>query len=121
MQAVYFEKFGSPEVLKFGGMPEPECGSSQVVIEVKAASINPVDYKIVEGEGLPLPLFGKFPRIPGSDFAGVVLKAGSSVTHVKPGDEVYARPGKDRIGTLAELIAMNEAEVAVKPKNLPME
>ena len=123
MQAVYFEKFGSPEVLKFGEMPEPECGSSQVVIKVKAASINPVDYKIVEGEGLPLPLFGKFPRIPGSDFAGVVLKAGSSVTHVKPGDEVYGISTSffGGPGSHAQKVVTNKRVVRKIPAGLTIE
>jgi NADPH:quinone reductase-like Zn-dependent oxidoreductase len=123
MQAVYFEKFGAPDVLKFGEMPEPTCGSSQVVVEVKAASINPVDYKIVEGEGLPLPLFGKFPRIPGSDFAGVVLKTGSAVTHVKPGDEVYGISTSffGGPGSHAQKVVTNKRVVRKIPAGLTIE
>ena len=123
MQAVYFEKFGAPDVLKYGEMPEPACGSSQVVVEVKAASINPVDYKIVEGEGLPLPLFGKFPRIPGSDFAGVVLKTGSSVTHVKPGDKVYGISTSffGGPGSHAQKVVTNKRVVRKIPAGLTIE
>lgn len=89
MQAAYFEKLGTPDVLKFGEQPEPKPGRWQVVVEVKAASVNPVDYKILEGEGLKL--FGgrKYPRIPGSDFAGVVSDVGPNVTRFKKGDKVY--------------------------------
>src|SRR5207245_11794719 len=61
------------------------------------------------------------PLILGNDVAGVVVRVGSKVRRFKPGDEVYARPHKDRIGTFAEFIAMNEADVALKPKNLTME
>jgi NADPH:quinone reductase-like Zn-dependent oxidoreductase len=57
----------------------------------------------------------------GNEVAGVVVRVGSRVRQIKPGDEVYARPHQDRIGTLAEFIAMNEADVAMKPKNLTME
>ena len=61
------------------------------------------------------------PLILGNDVAGVVVRVGAKVRGFKPGDEVYARPDKDRIGTFAELIAMNEADVALKPKNLSMD
>ena len=123
MKAVYFARFGSPDVLGFGEMPEPQCGSSQVVVQVKAASINPVDYKIVAGEGLPLPLFGKFPRIPGSDFAGVVLQCGSSVTHVKPGDEVYGISTSffGGPGSHAEKLVTNKRVVRKIPAGLSSE
>ena len=61
------------------------------------------------------------PLILGNEVAGVVVRVGSKVRRFKPGHEVYARPDKDRIGTFAELIAMNEADVAMKPKTLSME
>lgn len=89
MQAAFFQKLGSPDVIEFGEQPDPQPGRWQVVIDVKAASVNPVDYKIVEGEGLRL--FGgrKYPRIPGSDFAGIVSETGPNVTRFKKGDKVY--------------------------------
>lgn len=96
MQAAYFEKLGTPDVLNFGEQPDPKPGrwalpwqSHAVVVDVKAASVNPVDYKILEGEGLRL--FGgrKYPRIPGSDFAGIVSEVGPNVTRFKKGDKVY--------------------------------
>lgn len=96
MQAAYFEKLGTPDVLNFGEQPDPKpghwalpCQRHAVVVNVKAASVNPVDYKILEGEGLKL--FGgrKYPRIPGSDFSGVVSEVGQNVTRFKKGDKVY--------------------------------
>src|SRR5213078_1566712 len=63
----------------------------------------------------------RLPLILGNDVAGVVVRVGSNVRRFKAGDEVYARPHQDRIGTFAEFIAMNESDVALKPKNLSME
>jgi len=63
----------------------------------------------------------RLPLILGNDVAGVVVRVGSAVQRFKPGDEVYARPDKDRIGTFAEFIAINEDAVAIKPKALTME
>ncbi len=123
MQAVYFEKFGAPDVLKIGEMPDPVCGASQVLVDIKFASINPVDYKIVAGEGLPLPLFGKFPRIPGSDFAGVVLKTGSAVKHVQPGDQVYGISTSffGGPGSHAQKLVTNKRVVRKIPAGLTLE
>jgi alcohol dehydrogenase len=63
----------------------------------------------------------RLPLILGNDLAGVVVRVGSRVQRFKPGDEVYARPDKDRIGTFAEFIALNERDLAIKPKALSME
>jgi NADPH:quinone reductase-like Zn-dependent oxidoreductase len=82
--------------------------------------VNPLDSKIRRGE-FKLILPYRLPLILGNDVAGVVTRVGSQVRGFKPGDEVYARPGQDRIGTFAEFIAMDEADVAMKPTNLTME
>jgi alcohol dehydrogenase len=63
----------------------------------------------------------RLPVILGNDVAGVVVRVGSRLRRFKPGDEVYARPHQDRIGTLAEFISMNEDDVAIKPKTLTIE
>jgi NADPH:quinone reductase-like Zn-dependent oxidoreductase len=89
MQAIYFEQKGTPDVLKFGSMPDPKPARWQVLVDVYSASINPVDYKILEGEGINLLGGRKFPRIPGSDFAGIVTAVGPGVDNFKPGDRVY--------------------------------
>src|ERR1700682_1622521 len=91
-----------------------------VRIEIHAAGVNPLDSKIRDGE-FKLMLPYRLPLILGNELAGVVVRVGSKVRRFKPGDEVYARPDKDRIGTFAEFIAMNEADVALKPTNLTME
>jgi NADPH:quinone reductase-like Zn-dependent oxidoreductase len=101
-------------------MPEPEVREDDVLVQVHAAGVNVLDSKIRNGE-FKFILPYRLPLILGNDVAGVVVRVGSRVRRFKPGDEVYARPDKDRIGTFAELISMNEDAVAIKPKELTME
>lgn len=101
-------------------MPEPELRQDDVLVPIHAASANLLDSKIRSGEFKFLLLY-RLPLILGNDVAGVVVKVGAAVRRFKPGDEVYARPDKDRIGAFAEFIAMNEYDVAIKPKALTME
>jgi alcohol dehydrogenase len=93
--------------------------SDDVLVEIHAASINPVDFKIRNGDLKPL-LPYKLPLIMGNDLAGVVVKCGPNVEGFKPGDEVYARTDKDRIGAFAEMAAVSESSVAKKPRTLDM-
>ena len=101
-------------------MPEPALGQDDVLVEVHAAGLNLLDSKIRDGEFKPI-LPYRPPFVLGHDVAGTVLRIGSKVRHFKPGDQVYARPRDGRVGTFAEFIAMNEADVALKPTNLRME
>ncbi|RVG85127.1 NADP-dependent oxidoreductase [Sinorhizobium meliloti] len=120
MKAFILDKYKKKGALRFGDMPEPVLGQDDVLVEIHAAGLNPLDSKIRDGEfRLILPY--RLPFILGHDVAGIVVRAGSKVRRFKPGDEVYARPRDGRVGTFAELIAMNEADVALKPKNLTME
>jgi alcohol dehydrogenase len=91
-----------------------------VLIEIHAAGVNPLDSKIRGGE-FKLILPYRLPLILGNELAGVVVRVGSRVQRFKLGDEVYARPAKDRIGTFAQFIAVSEEDVAIKPKSLTME
>jgi alcohol dehydrogenase len=93
--------------------------SDDVLVQVHAASINPVDFKIRNGDLKPL-LPYKLPVIMGNDLAGIVIKSGPNVEGFKPGDEVYARTDKDRIGAFAEMAAVSESSVAKKPRTLDM-
>lgn len=120
MKAFIVDQYKKKGVLRLGEMPEPEVREDDVLVQVHAASLNQLDSKIRDGE-FKLILPYRLPLILGNDVAGVVVHGGSTVRRFKPGDEVYARPHKDRIGTFAEFIAMNEADVALKPKNLTME
>jgi alcohol dehydrogenase len=101
-------------------MPDPEVGENDVLVQIHAAGVNPIDFKIRNGD-FKLILPHRFPLILGSEAAGVVVRVGSRVRRFKPGDEVYARPRKGRIGTFAEYIAIAEDDVAHKPITLTME
>ncbi len=120
MRAFILDRYGSTDALRAGDMPEPELREDDVLVQIHAAGVNPLDSKIRDGE-FKLILPYRLPLILGNDVAGVVVRVGSRVRRFKPGDEVYARPDKDRIGTFAEFISMNEDAVAIKPKGLTME
>ena len=120
MKAFIVERYGRKGVGRLGDMPEPELRDDDVLVRVHAAGVNPLNSKIRSGE-FKLILPYRLPLILGNDVAGVVTQVGPRVRRFKPGDEVYARPHHDRIGTFAEFISMNEGDVAIKPKTLTME
>src|SRR5215207_4171162 len=120
MKAFIVDRYGSKDGVRAGEMPDPQLREDDVLIQIHAAGVNLLDSKIRSGE-FKLILPYRLPLILGNDVAGVVVRVGSKVRRFKPGDEVYARPHEGRIGTFAEFIAMNEADVALKPKNLTME
>jgi NADPH:quinone reductase-like Zn-dependent oxidoreductase len=106
--------------LRAAEMPDPQLEDHDVLVEVYAAGVNLLDAKIRDGQ-FKLVLPYRLPVILGNDVAGVVVRVGSRVRLFKPGDQVYARPDKNRIGTFADFIAMNERDVAHKPTNITME
>lgn len=120
MKAFILDKYKKKGTLRFGDMPEPTLRDDDVLVEIHAAGLNLLDSKVRDGE-FKLILPYRLPFILGHDVAGTVVRVGSKVDRFKPGDEVYARPRDGRIGTFAEFIAMNEADVALKPRNLSME
>jgi alcohol dehydrogenase len=119
MRAMVIDRYGKVP-MRLAEMPTPEVGEYEVLAEIHAASINPVDFKIRDGK-VKLLLKYKMPLILGNDFSGVVAKVGAKVTRFKVGDEIYARPRKSKIGTFAEYIAIHEEDIALKPKNLSFE
>src|SRR6266542_2715183 len=120
MKAFIVDRYGSNDGILAGEMPYPQLREDDVLVQIHAAGVNLLDSKIRDGEFKRI-LPYRLPLILGNDVAGVVVRVGSKVRRFKPGDEVYARPDQDRIGAFAEFIAMNEADVALKPKNLTME
>jgi NADPH:quinone reductase-like Zn-dependent oxidoreductase len=120
MKAFVVDRYKSKGALRFGDMPDPELRDNDVMVQICAAGVNLLDAKIRDGE-FKLILPYRLPLVLGNDVAGVVVRVGSKVRRFKAGDEVYARPHQDRIGTFAEFIAMNENDVAMKPKALTME
>ncbi|MEI7375837.1 NADP-dependent oxidoreductase [Dickeya chrysanthemi] len=120
MKAFIIDRYGRRSGGRIGEMPEPELRGDDVLIQVHAAGVNLLDAKIGKGEfRLVLPY--RLPLVLGNDVAGVVVRVGPSVKRFKPGDEVYARPDQQRIGTFAEFIAVKEDSLALKPGNLSME
>ena len=116
MKAVYFERFGGPEVLLHGERPMPEPAEDQVLIEVHAAGVNPRDWMLREGTYFARRLVGGPPIIPGSDVSGLVAKVGARVTGFKAGDPVVAMQSiLGRMGGYAEYMAVKESCVAHKP------
>lgn len=122
MKAVALTEFGDPEVLTLQDFPDPLVGPDAVLVEVRAAGVNPVDWKIRRGY-----LQGAYPHhtplIPGWDVAGVVRAAGPAVTDYSPGDEVVGYVRKDHVqnGTYAELVAAPERTLAHKSTALNFE
>ena len=120
MKAFILDRYGKGSPLRLGELPEPVLKDTDVLVEIHAASVNPIDNKIRSGEfKLILPF--KLPVALGSDMAGVVVKVGGKVTAFKPGDEVFGHPDSSVVGTFAEHIAVAETDLALKPKSLSME
>jgi len=119
MRAMVIDRYGKVP-MHLAEMPTPEIGEYEVLAEIHAASINPIDFKIRDGK-VKLLVKYKMPLILGNDFSGVIAKVGAKVTRFKAGDEIYARPRKSKIGTFAEYIAIHEDDIALKPKNLSFE
>jgi alcohol dehydrogenase len=117
MKCAYITHYGGPDALQIGTQGKPEIGPREILVQVKAASINPVDYKIRQGM-LKQMLDYRLPLILGQDLSGVVARIGEKVSRFKVGDEVFARLEKSRIGTWAEFAAVRESDAALKPKNL---
>jgi NADPH:quinone reductase-like Zn-dependent oxidoreductase len=120
MKAFTIDRYKSKDGGRIVDMPQPAVGDNDVLVQIHAAGVNLLDAKIADGE-FKLFLPYRFPLVLGNDVAGVVVEVGPRVRRFKAGDEVYARPDKDRIGTFAEFISMDEDDVALKPKDLTME
>ncbi|HEU4639597.1 MAG TPA: NADP-dependent oxidoreductase, partial [Candidatus Binatia bacterium] len=120
MKAFIVDRYGNNDGVRASEMPDPEVRDDDVLVQIHAASVNPLDLKI-RGGSLKLILPYRLPFVLGNDLAGVVVRVGSRVRRFKRGDEVYARPDQDRIGAFAEFISIKEDAVASKPKDLTME
>ena len=120
MKAFILDRYSKNSSLRLGDVAEPSVGDKDVLVQVHAAGVNLIDSKVRDGE-FKLILPYRPPVVLGHDVAGIVTRVGAKVRQFKVGDEVYARPRDGRIGTFAESIAIDEADVALKPKNLTME
>jgi NADPH:quinone reductase-like Zn-dependent oxidoreductase len=120
MKAFIVEKYKKNGPLRLVDMPEPTVGANDVLVRIDAAAVNLIDSKVRDGE-FKMFLPYRPPFILGHDLAGTVLSVGTHVRKFKAGDEVYARPRDHRIGSFAEFIAVDQADVALKPARLTME
>ncbi|WP_405852738.1 NADP-dependent oxidoreductase [Streptomyces sp. NBC_00090] len=122
MKAISYSRYGGPEVLEYGELPDPKIGPDGVLVEVRAASVNPVDWKAQAGylDGM---LDAVFPVVPGWDVSGVVIRPGVSVTEFAVGDEVMGYVREDFLsrGTFAEYVAAPVRTLARKPRTLGFE
>ncbi|MFF8644528.1 NADP-dependent oxidoreductase [Streptomyces sp. NPDC015345] len=122
MKAISYSGYGGPEVLEYGEVRDPKVGPDSVLVKVRAAAVNPVDWKCREGY-LDALLDPVFPVIPGWDVAGVVAKPGASAPEFAVGDEVIGYVREDFLsrGTFAEYVAAPVRTLAPKPRNLSFE
>lgn len=113
MKAIRFHAYGDPGVLVYEDAPVPRPGEGEMLVRVRAAGVNPVDWKIRNGnwKSLNLPL----PMIPGYDVSGIVESIGAKVTRFKKGDAIYAYMALRRGGAYAEYALVREDEAAAKP------
>lgn len=123
MRAVVYDRFTEDfDALEVREVPEPKLAPGSVLIEVRAASVNPVDWKVMAGR-LDAIMPTQFPVIPGWDVAGVVIATGADTPEFQVGDEVMAYARKDVVGagTFAERVAVPVSAVAAKPASLSWE
>lgn len=118
MQSVMIQEFGGPEVLRFVETDKPGPGPNDVLIRVKAAGVNPVDWKSREGEYAGLSE-DQLPAVPGRDMAGVIEDVGTDVTDWQEGDEVFAFLGPG-LGGYQHYVVLGAGDVAAKPASLTM-
>ncbi|KAH9328443.1 hypothetical protein KI387_000551, partial [Taxus chinensis] len=123
-KAWFYNEYGSSNVLQFGDLPVPTAGPEEILVKVRAAALNPLDFKLRAGV-FP---HNMFPVVPGCDVCGVVEEVGEGVTRFKKGDEVYGliqlfkenRP-MPSAGTVAQYTVVEQHLVAHKPSNLSSE
>lgn len=120
MKAAIIDRYGKNDLVRVSDVPIPSLGDLDLMVQVRAASVNPVDTKIRDGK-LKILLKYHFPLVLGNDLSGVVTAVGSRVKRLEVGDAVYARLDKERMGAFAEYAAVSEGAAASKPKNVTFE
>jgi len=121
MKALQITKYGEiKDSLSIQDVDKPSYNDNDILVAVKAASLNPIDYKLAEGK-LKDMLSLKLPATIGYDVSGVVVEKGSKVKNFEIGDEIYSRVPQEQMGTVAEFVAINIDMVALKPENISFE
>ena len=117
MRALVFNRYGRPDQIAFTDVPRPVPKPDEILVQVHAAGLNPIDNMIPKGTFKPILRF-QLPATLGSDLAGVVVEVGSRVTRFKPGDAVFASIFDLGAGAFAEFALVRENAAALKPPNL---
>jgi NADPH:quinone reductase-like Zn-dependent oxidoreductase len=120
MQRIQYDKYGGPELMRLEEAEPPAPGKGRVLVRVRAAAANPMDWKMRNGDAR-LMTGRRFPRGVGHDFAGTVVAVGEGVTRFKPGDEVLGAMSLRDSGAFAEMVAADENQVVKKPAGLSYE
>ncbi|SDT90595.1 NADP-dependent oxidoreductase [Stappia sp. ES.058] len=120
MKRIQYFKYGDPEVLSLADVDRPTPGRGQILVQVKAASVNPMDWKIRRGE-MKMLSGSHFPRGLGHDFSGVVDAVGPDVKQFKVGDEVFGAASIRQAGAFADYVVVETKTVALKPSNITFE
>ncbi|MGE8545182.1 MAG: NADP-dependent oxidoreductase [Acinetobacter johnsonii] len=118
MKAAYINRYGNIDDVQLYEQSKPPITENDVLVKIHAASINPLDLRVLEGEFKAIQPV-KFPFILGNDFAGTVVQVGANVKQFKAGDEVYAKT--DQNGAFAEYTVVHQSSLALKPQNISME
>jgi NADPH:quinone reductase-like Zn-dependent oxidoreductase len=120
MKKIQYSRYGGPEELRLDDVPLPEPGKAQVCVRVKAASVNPMDWKIRRGE-MKMLSGSRFPRGLGHDFAGVVESVGPGVSAFKPGEEVIGVTSIPEAGAMADYVVADAKNIVIKPARVSFE
>ncbi len=117
MKAVFYNKYGSPDVLEIGELEKPKIGEDEILVYAHASSVNPVDWKIRNGS-IKILTGKKFPKGIGRDIAGIIAKVGGNVTGFEVGDEVYGKLSGLKSNACAEYVVTKPKDLFRKPVNL---
>lgn len=120
MKAAIIDRYGPTYSFKIREMPEPTINDSEILVKVKASSVNPIDWKIRQGK-LKLVTGMKFPKILGADFCGEVVETGSSIKDYQKGDAVYGMVNAATGGAYAQYLKVKSGNLAPKPDKLSAE
>ena len=120
MKALLYDRYGGPEVLRVADLPEPRPSPWECLVRVHAASVNPADWKLMQGQWL-VATGRRFPRAAGIDFAGSVERAGSAVRRFAAGDRVMGMVNPLARGSMAEVVAVPARSLSRAPRNLALE
>jgi NADPH:quinone reductase-like Zn-dependent oxidoreductase len=120
MKTVIYKQFGNAEVLQITEKELPRVDDNSILVKVKAASINPIDWKLFQGE-MKMMWGKKFPKAVGIDFSGIIEATGNNVGDFKPGDEVIGLMDIFNGGALAEYVVVKEKDIAIKPASISFE